>query len=115
MIGPFYREGYSYNTKAIAVYDHDWQSLAEGVAVPHGLYDLRQNKGYIQIGTSKDTTEFACDSIHYWWIQHGQFDYPVGVAVDNAGNVLHYPLFDEVCIIGFDDCGNNVPDRSSNP
>ncbi|WP_198159237.1 ISAzo13-like element transposase-related protein [Methylomonas lenta] len=24
-------------------------------------------KPYVSIGTSRDTSEFACDSIRYWW------------------------------------------------
>lgn len=65
-----------YTTEAIEVKDHDWPSLATGVAIPHGLYDLTLNLGYLQIGTSHDTSEFACDSLRYWWQQHGQAQYP---------------------------------------
>jgi hypothetical protein len=53
-----YREGQVYTKQeGIAVFDHDWKSLAQGVAIPHGLYDLRLNIGYIHIGTSHDTSE----------------------------------------------------------
>lgn len=58
------------------MFDHDWPSLAEGVAIPHGLYDLTENVGYIQIGTSHETSEFACDSIRYWWNSYGKKRYP---------------------------------------
>ena len=64
-----------YTTEEIQVFDHDWKSLAQGVAIPHGLYDLTLNVGYIQIGTSHDTGEFACDSIRYWWQQYGSGHY----------------------------------------
>lgn len=64
-----------YTQEEIQVYDHDWVSLAEGVVIPHGLYDLAQNEGYIQIGTSHDTGEFACDSLRYWWQHHGKLHY----------------------------------------
>jgi len=77
LIGPLYREGRLYTTEAIEVKDHDWPSLATGVAIPHGLYDLTLNLGYLQIGTSHDTSEFACDSLRYWWQQHGHAQYPV--------------------------------------
>lgn len=50
--------------------------MAEGVAIPHGLYDLSENVGYIQIGTSHDTSEFACDSIRYGWNTYGKVRYP---------------------------------------
>lgn len=46
------------------------------MVVPHGLYDITQNKGYVQIGTSRDTTEFACDSLYTWWTTYGQPAYP---------------------------------------
>ena len=64
-----------YTTEEIQVFDHDWKSLAIGVAIPHGLYDLTLNVGYIQIGTSHDTSEFACDSIRYWWQHYGKVHY----------------------------------------
>jgi hypothetical protein len=65
-----------YTTEEIQVFDHDWKSLARGVAIPHGLYDLKLNVGYIQIGNSHDTSEFACDSIRYWWQKYGAIHYP---------------------------------------
>ncbi len=76
MIGQLYREGRIYTQEEIQVFDHDWKSLAQGVAIPHGLYDLKLNLGYVQIGTSHDTSELACDSIRYWWQQYGAVDYP---------------------------------------
>ena len=71
-----YREGKIYTQEEIQVFDHDWNSLAVGVAIPHGLYDLKLNLGYVQIGTSHDTSQFACDSIRYWWQHYGAIDYP---------------------------------------
>lgn len=75
MIGQLYREGKIYTQEEIQVFDHDWRSLAIGVAIPHGLYDLKLNVGYVQIGTSHDTSQFACDSIRYWWQHYGAIDY----------------------------------------
>jgi hypothetical protein len=37
---------------------------------------MTDNVGYIQIGTSHDTSEFACDSIRYWWNTYGKARYP---------------------------------------
>ncbi|MGB8698653.1 MAG: ISAzo13 family transposase [Thermosynechococcaceae cyanobacterium] len=76
MIGLLYRAGRLYTQQGIEVFDHDWPFLAEGVAIPHGLYDLNLNIGYVQIGTSHDTGEFACDSIRYWWNHYGCLQYP---------------------------------------
>lgn len=49
----------------LQTYDHDFNSFAEGIIIPHGIYDLGQNIGYIQVGTSHDTSEFACDSLRH--------------------------------------------------
>jgi hypothetical protein len=76
LIGLLYRAGRLYTQQEIEVFDHDWPSLAEGVAIPHGLYDLKLNIGYVQIGISHDTGEFACDSIRYWWNRYGSIQYP---------------------------------------
>jgi hypothetical protein len=60
----------------VRVNDHDFESLADGKVIPHGLYDLYQNLGYVTLGTHHDTSEFACTGIRSWWLNHGQFDYP---------------------------------------
>lgn len=65
----------------IEVFDHDWKSLAQGIAIPHGLYDLALNLGFIHIGTSHDTSEFACDAIAHWWRQYGRVHYPAANSI----------------------------------
>lgn len=67
--------------EAIEVFDHDWKSLATGVVIPHGLYDLKLNRGYLHLGTSHDTGEFACDAIRNWWLEHGQYHYPCATSI----------------------------------
>lgn len=81
MIGNFFRPGKLYTQERIRVHDHDFRSLAQGLAVPHGLYDVYRNIGYITIGTSHDTSEFASACIRNWWFDHGQFDYPQATAI----------------------------------
>jgi hypothetical protein len=74
-IGNLHRAGKIHTQQAIEVYDHDFPHLAEGVAIPHGIYDINLNVGYVNIGTSRDTSEFACDSLRYWWYNRGRYDY----------------------------------------
>ena len=100
MIGNLYRPGSTYNTCPIEVLDHDFPSLAEGVAIPHGLYDVAENIGFIQIGTSHDTSEFAYDSIRYWWDNYGKNRYPLASSIlilcDGGGsNSSRYYVFKE--------------------
>lgn len=67
--------------EAIEVFDHDWRTLATGVVIPHGLYDLKLNTGYLHLGTSHDTGEFACDAIRDWWLEHGRHQYPAATSI----------------------------------
>ena len=68
MIGNFYREGVLYTQERVHVNDHDFRSLAEGIVIPHALYDMERNQGYVTLGTSHDTTEFACTCLRQWWL-----------------------------------------------
>ena len=82
------------------MHDHDFPSLGSGKAVPHGLYDIYRNIGYITLGTSGDTSEFGCACIRRWWTDHGKFDYPEADAVlllcDCGGsNNARYYIFKE--------------------
>jgi hypothetical protein len=75
-IGNFYRPGTLYTTETVTTFDHDFFSLADGKIVPHGIYDVQNNRGYLTLGIRKDTSEFACEAIQLWWINHGIFLYP---------------------------------------
>ena len=72
LLGTFYRDGKIYARQSLLAWDHDFPSHAEGVVIPYGVYDLKRDFGYLSVGTSKDTTRFACDSIEWWWTAHGR-------------------------------------------
>jgi len=76
LIGPFRQAGRKWNQEPIKVLDHDFPSDSKGVAVPYGIYDLMRNEGYVCVGTSRDTSEFAVDSIRTWWQKVGSRYYP---------------------------------------
>ncbi len=61
--------------------DHDFLSSAEGVVIPHGIYDIKRNEGYITIGTSHDTSEFSCECIKTWWETYGKRLYPNATSI----------------------------------
>jgi hypothetical protein len=96
MIGNFYREGKVFCTKAQRVNDHDFNSFAEGVAIPHGIYDVAENTCYLSIGTSKDTAEFVGENIDYHWNMSIKEHYPEAkkmlILCDGSGsnNSNHY-------------------------
>jgi len=80
-IGNLSRGGKIYTTETIEVFDHDFPSLAEGVAVPHTVYDELRNEAYVTIGTSRDTSEFACDSLRNWWYNYGILYYATATSI----------------------------------
>lgn len=75
-IGDLYRDGKIECTEGIEVYDHDYPSLAEGVAQLYCIYDVNKNDAMFTINTSYETSEFACDSIKLWWSTIGKKRYP---------------------------------------
>ena len=97
-LGTLYREGKVYCQQALKAFDHDVPSLAAGVIIPHGIYDLARNQGWMHVGLSRDTTAFACDSLRLFWYNDGQRLYPNASALlllcDGGGsNSCHKPLF----------------------
>ena len=81
-LGNLYRDGKCFATGEINVFDHDYDNLSEGKVIPHGIYDLQLNKGYISIGSSSETAEFITDNLRWWWTQYGIHSYP------DAQNIL---------------------------
>ncbi len=55
---------------------YDYLSLADGKAVPYGVYDLVHNQGFVNVGIDHDTAEFAVERIRRWWQQTGRRVYP---------------------------------------
>jgi hypothetical protein len=76
LLGTLYREGKSYAQTPQEAYDHDYPHLGEGKVIPHGIYDLQKNKGFITIGNSSETAAFIIDNLRWWWSEYGINDYP---------------------------------------
>lgn len=76
LIGNFMRNGKTWCKEAEEVHAHDFPSLASCRAVPYGIYDVTKNAGYVFVGTSADTPEFAVDALVRWWKDYGCVAYP---------------------------------------
>lgn len=76
MIGNFKRDGQVYCTGTPKSKDHDFETFSDGTIVPHGIYDIARNTGFLTIGTSHDTSEFVCDNIERVWREHLSELYP---------------------------------------
>jgi len=74
-VGLFKNPGATWRQAARQVNDHDFRSLAEGMAVPYGIYDVEANRGFVCVGASSDTGQFAVDSIERWWRAEGRERY----------------------------------------
>jgi transposase len=84
LVGPFSNKGREWTPKGkpVAVNVHDFPSMGSGKAVPYGIYDVGRNEGFVSVGISKDTAEFAVQTIRAWWRKLGRRRYP------NARSVL---------------------------
>ncbi len=77
-IGKFKNSGRTWQKKGQPkeVNIYDFPSLAKGTAVPYGTYDVQRNEGMVNVGMSRDTAEFAVESIRQWWRRFGRRHYP---------------------------------------
>jgi len=76
LIGPFRNAGRLWCQTPPDVNTYDFPSLAEGVAIPYGIYDPTHNRGYVFVGTSRNTAELAVDAVAWWWSIYGQRLFP---------------------------------------
>lgn len=82
LIGDFKNAGQTWCQNPEIVNVHDFLSDALGRSVPYGIYDLTYNRGYVYVGSSSDTPEFAVAVIARWWQEEGRSIYP------NADQIL---------------------------
>jgi hypothetical protein len=75
-LGTLHRPGQCYSNAPQVVFDHDFSHLADGRLVPHGVYDVHANIGFITLGTSRETSAFVCDAIALAWEQLLRARYP---------------------------------------
>lgn len=76
LLGDFSRDAVIDTQETIETNDHDFGGAGVGTVIPHGLYDVGRNQGFVHLNTSHDTSELACDSLAAWWEGHGQAAYP---------------------------------------
>jgi hypothetical protein len=54
---------------------HDFPSLANGKAIPFGVYDIADDSAMVSVGIDHDTAQFSVAAIAAWWQQLGQARY----------------------------------------
>ena len=75
LIGNFRNPGRTWRRVPLEVLESDYPSEADGVAIPYGVYDLARNEGFVVVGTSHQTPQFAVAAIRRWWLKLGQWVY----------------------------------------
>lgn len=75
LIGNFKNPGRTWRRVQLEVLESDYPSQAEGVAIPYGIYDVARHEGFVVVGTSHQTPQFAVAAIRRWWVKVGQRAY----------------------------------------
>jgi Rhodopirellula transposase DDE domain len=78
LVGNFKNGGSDYRPKGTPqrVNVHDFVDRELGKAVPYGVYDVAANAGFVSVGITSDTAEFAVQSIRSWLARMGRRRYP---------------------------------------
>ena len=101
MIGNIYRPRQSYSQSVRRANDHDFASFSQGKIIPHGIYDVNDNTGYLTLGTTKYTSEFVCDNLFRVWTEHLQYRYPqahtIMILCDGSNACSHYIVKQDLC------------------
>jgi len=74
----------------VEVNTHDFPDEKLGKAVPYGIYDVGKDQGWVSVGISADTCQFAVNSIRGWWQHLGKARYPdtdtLTITADSGGS-----------------------------
>lgn len=78
LVGSYANGGREWRPKGepVAVNVHDFPDKELGKAIPYGVYDIGADKGFVNVGITKETAAFAVASIRSWWEQLGKERYP---------------------------------------
>jgi len=78
LVGDFKAVGREFEPsgRPVEVRTHDFKDKDLGHAIPFGIYDLRSDEGWVNVGIDGNTAEFAVNSIIGWWQQLGCERYP---------------------------------------
>ncbi len=77
LVGNFKNGGREYHKRGepVKVDVHDFSDKEAGKVAPYGVYDIGKNKGWVSVGITSDTAEFAVNTIRSWWQKIGKKDY----------------------------------------
>lgn len=92
LVGNYKNNGQKWHRKGKAptVNGHDFPDPEVPRAYPYGIYDLKRNEGFVNVGSDHDTSAFAVASIRAWWSQVGKEAYAnatyIQIMADSGGS-----------------------------
>jgi hypothetical protein len=92
LVGGFKAVGREFEPKGspVEVRGHDFKDKKLGHAIPYGFYDLAADEGWVSVGITSDTAQFAVNSIIDWWDHLGKERYPnastLMITADSGGS-----------------------------
>lgn len=95
LVGNYKNSGKEWEAKGMPkeVNGHDFPDPKVPKAIPYGVYDIGNNTGWVNVGISSDTAEFAVDSIEYWWSKIGKKKHSKAtqllICADSGGSNSH--------------------------
>ena len=78
LVGEYHNKGQEWRPEGepVEVNGHDFPDPEMPKAVPYGVYDVLNNEGWMSVGDSGDTAEFAVASLRRWWTEMGAQRFP---------------------------------------
>jgi hypothetical protein len=95
MVGRYENPGVTWRPAGdpVRAADHDFPDPDVPKAVPYGIYDLARDEGWVSVGLSADTGDFALNAIRTWWQKMGRHAYPAArrllITADAGGSNGH--------------------------
>jgi len=92
LVGEYKNDGCEWAPKdrPTEVLTHDFENKELGHAIPFGVYDITENQGWVSVGITRDTSQFAVSSIRNWWNEMGKEAYPYAeelmITADSGGS-----------------------------
>jgi hypothetical protein len=92
LVGDFKAVGREFQPRGrpVEVRGHDFKDKQLGHAIPYGVYDLATDEGWVSVGISSETAQFAVNTIISWWEHLGRRRYPkaktLTITADSGGS-----------------------------
>ena len=92
LVGDFKAVGREFAPKGrpVEVRGHDFKDKQLGHAIPYGVYDLAADEGWVSVGITSETAQFAVNTIISWWEHLGKVRYrnaqTLTITADSGGS-----------------------------